>query len=216
MLHRSFQDNHLYNADDKAQGGSGQGDDKQAGRDAQGNNQDMPKTLEDALRLIQERDARISQLNHESMTRRLANEQLEQRMSALEQGQQQRAKQNGDWESLAKGFETELNQLKPQSERAKALEEKIKASNQRRIDALPEVKRTLVPTELPPEHVADYLDKNWSLLTRDSAGDLDQGAGGGSGKKQSALTESQREMAKLFGLKEEDVLKTKDNIQKEE
>jgi hypothetical protein len=93
------------------------------------------------------------------------------------------AKARGEHEQLATKYKTELDEVKGKlTEHEKREGERIKridARNAERVKAIPEGFRSLIPTSLKGEELADYLDTNAKLLggTEMAAGTL------GGGKK---------------------------------
>lgn len=179
-----------------------QPNDDNSGRDDQ--SKYNPADMDEAMRIIKalekrvgERDTSVSQLN--------------ERLSAMEQAQQARLQQNGQFEELAAQRAAEIETLRPYQQRAESLEAIIRQSNQQRIEQIPEGMRSIVPSEmLTPDQLATWLDKNASLLMRPNAPDLNGGAGSGGNPPPSVtLTADEKALAKQMGLSDEDYLNVK-------
>lgn len=122
------------------------------------------------------------------------------------QREQQRLVEEGKWKELAEKYGQEAATLKPYQERATALEAQIKAHNETRIARIPEVMRTVIPSEYTPEKLSQWLDANESKLTTPPAPDIDAGAGGG-GKPPVKLTDEQLQQARRAGMTPEQFAK---------
>lgn len=180
--------------------------DEQSQQQQQG---DLPNDLEGAHKLIQalqkrvgERDATIDELKGQQQS-------LSQRMAEIEQGRQKQLEEQGNYKSLAEERAAQLAQLQPYQERATALEKIIRESNEARLRGIPENMRALVPTEYAPEKLQAWLNANEKLLTNPAPPQFGAGAGSATPQGQPQLTSEEMEMAKRFGLSEEDVLKAK-------
>lgn len=137
----------------------------------------------------------VKELRDEAASRRLALKKQEEESAKATQA---RLAEEGKWKELAEARAAEAAKLQPYQERAATLEKMISDSNARRIAQIPEALRSLVP-DGSAEQVAAYLDKNWTLLQRKPAPDLNAGEGSG-GSGQQPLTEEEKQMAARFGL----------------
>lgn len=106
---------------------------------------------------------------------------VEKDKEASATAEQERLRKQGEFQQLFEAEKKRADTLAVDAASAKVLREAMDASNQARIAKLPEAMRTLVPTTLPPEQVASYLDANWTLLQGAAAPDTDAGAGGSGG-----------------------------------
>lgn len=143
----------------------------------------------------------ISDLRREAAENRVkAKKAEEQRLKE----EADRLAQQGEWQTLAEQRAQELERLKPVSEKAAALEAKIKASNDSRIQQLPEELRSVVPDFDDPVLVSEWLDANLSKLTARTAPALDGGVTGDRGGKGAAsLTADELAAAKRMGISPE-------------
>ena len=156
-----------------------------------GTNDNDPAKLAEALqKRIAERDETINT--------------LKSRLDAIEAARKKQLENSGNYEQLLKEREAELESLRPSAERAKALEDAIRSDNDSRIEQVPEAKRTLIPSDYPPEKLKAWLTANWRMLTSDPAPNLDAGAGAGAaGGSAVRLTDEQRQMARRMGMSDE-------------
>lgn len=136
-------------------------------------------------------------LMRESAERRVENKQLSERLDNIEKARTKQLAEQGNYEALAKERAEQLATLAPFKERAEALEQRIRASNDAMIERIPEDMRKVVPVNYTPEQLAEWLESNLSLLTKAPAPPLDGGAGGGSGKQAVTVTDADRTAAEI-------------------
>ena len=105
--------------------------------------------------------------------------QLRQQEKAASDAEAKRMAEEGKYKDL-------YESIKPKAEAAAALQERLdaitaatEAANKRRIDAIPEHMRSLVPAYDDPLKVAEWLDANAAVLSKTLAPPLDGRAGGG-------------------------------------
>lgn len=154
--------------------------------------------------------SRLSEVNNESAQRRHQLKEYEERLQRLEADRQTRL----TVEEKLKEAQAQADSLRQYEEKAKALETRIRESNQQRINAIPETQRSLVPVdEMTPERLATWLDRNEALLRKPIAPNLDGGAGGDS-PKQVVLSEDEKRMAARFGMSAEEWVKYKERANK--
>jgi len=176
--------------------GDGQGD----GKGEEGYN---PASLDDAKKIIAALEKRVGERDAQIGTLRQSNNGLDERLKAIEDAQKQRLEKQGDFEELARQRAAEIESLKPTAERAKALEQVIRESNEARVKRVPEAMRSVVPADYPPEKLQAWLNANEALLTKAPAPNFDGGAGnGGSGgsSREPELTAEEKAMTSLMGL----------------
>lgn len=98
--------------------------------------------------------------------------------------EQERLAKQGEWQKLAEERAKELEALKSLKEKADRFENQLKATNEARIKRIPDAMRSVVPSDYSPERLAEWLDKNESVLTVGrTAPNLDAGDKGERGKK---------------------------------
>lgn len=192
--------------------GDGEGAPEQDGqRDAGG--QDWKALPEWARTEYESLREQLSRVNNESAQRRHQLKTLEQQMADLQADREKRLTAE---EKLAE-YEQRLQSLQSAQERVEALEERIRASNQQRIQQIPEHMRAVVPENLTPQAMADYLDKAFPVLTRQTPPPIEGGSGysGGAAKNPAeGLTSEELEIAKATGVTPEDYAKYKARINK--
>jgi hypothetical protein len=184
-------------------------------RDGQSGNQDdeggegEPATLDEAKRLIKALHKRVEDKAREKDEAvRLANERVEK----AEAERKKKLAEEGNFKTLAEQATAEAESLRGYKDRATSLEQVIRESNDGRIKNLPESARDLVPTDYAPEKLQAWLNKNEALLKKPPAPNFDGGAGngsGGSGKRESPLTEEEKLTASLMGVTPEQYAQAK-------
>lgn len=104
------------------------------------------------------------------------------------------------WQELATLREQQLAELKPERERREALETFVKDAVTKRIEALPEAYRTLVPEYDDPVKTLAWLDANAGKLVTPRPPALDAGVRGDSGLALPKLTEVEQQLARMAGM----------------
>jgi chromosome segregation ATPase len=145
----------------------------------------------------------IKSLRGEAAEKRKKLEALESKISEAEQ---KRLAEQGQYRELSEKLQSDVSNLTPYKTRVEALEQKIIATNNKRVELIPEHMRSLVP-QLSPEDLSVWLDANEAKLTKPSAPNLDAGAGGAGGKVVPQLTAEQLAVAKGMGLTPEEFAK---------
>lgn len=111
------------------------------------------------------------------------------------------------WQELAEKRAKELEGLQPVRDRLTALETAFSTALQKRLEAIPEQYKPLVPDFSDPVKTWDWLDKNQSLFATRLAPPLDGGVqGDGKPKSTRKLTDAEMALAKNAGMKPEDYL----------
>jgi len=135
---------------------------------------------------------------------------LEKRLAAIEKANQEaetkRLKESEDYKALYEKTQAELSEVKPRAEKAESMEQALKEDLEAQIAAIPEDRRTLIPTELPVDAQLKWISRNRPLLSKAAPFDIGAGKQGGEGKSVE-LTAEQREIAQKLGLKPEDYAK---------
>lgn len=137
------------------------------------------------------------------------------RRKALKDAEDQRLREETErlanekkFEELAGKLKGQLDQIQPKAARAEALETYLQESVQKRIEALPQQYRTMVPQYEDPLKTLQWLDANAAVLTAQRAPGLDGGAQG-DGKGQMKLTPEEIAIAQKLGLTPEQYAKYK-------
>ncbi len=158
--------------------------------------------------------AYIKELRDEAKNYRESKTTLQQQLDTTKAAQQAELAKQGNFETLARQHEAEVARLKPVEQRAAALEQVIRTSNEARIKGIPDNKKNLVQPlvdVLPPEKLQEYLNANPDLFVKEPAANYDAGAGAGSGGNPNAIKLDADEvaMAKRMGVTPEDYMKVK-------
>lgn len=152
----------------------------------------------------------MKQARQEAQTYRTERNTLKQ---TVEQAEQEKLAQQGEWEKLANQRQTELDQAKTQLEAARPYEEALKATNQRRMEAVPKDKQGLIPMDYDPVKLANWLDKNVAILaTKPQAPNLNAGEGSTgttSAPEVNQLTPEELTAARMMGISPENYAKQK-------
>lgn len=173
-----------------------------------------PTTIEGWQKLAEAREKRIKERDDEVKSLKAQYTGANQRLTAIEQAQQERLAKQGDFETLAQQRAAEVESLKPFAQRTSELEAVIREDNEAIIKSIPEQMRSIIPTDYPPEKLKRWLTTNMTLLSKPPAPNYDAGAGLGNGGSQSAkLTQDELAMAKLVGVTPEEYLKAKNRKQ---
>lgn len=142
---------------------------------------------EDILELPGWAQTVIRSLRTESAERRKRLKALENTVAENERKRHEeeatRLAEQGQWKTLAEQRAVDLERLKGASERAEALEFRIKAANEARIAKIPADMQTIIPTDYDPIKLSEWLDANESKLVKPSAPDLEAGRRGNGGNK---------------------------------
>ena len=115
----------------------------------------------------------------------------------------------GNYKALLDKTETELQALKPRLERAEAYEQALRASNDVRIDRIPQSIRAVVPVDYPPDQLSQWLDTSLPLLLERPAPDFAAGAGSSNGQVSGTLTDAESGWATRFGVKADEIEKAR-------
>lgn len=166
----------------------------------------------------QEPDAARAETFDAEYVSKLRQEAASYRTRLKELEQQQAERQNAElaeqarWKELAEKRAAEVESLKPVQERYAAMLEAMAASNQRRIESLPDQFRSLVPQYEDPAQVATWLDANAEVLTaKPTMPSLNGGAGIDKPRTtQPILSDAELEIARKMGIPAEEYAKFKD------
>lgn len=154
---------------------------------------------------LQSAKARIQELNHEAAQKRIRATEAEKR---AEQERQQRLAEQGEYKTLFEQTRAQLDELQAYRDRYEAVTNMITATNEKRIAAIPEALRGLVPTGYTPENLAAWLDANQAVLRMPTPPSLDAGARSNA-KPAVTLTPEELRIAQLTGMTPEEYAKYK-------
>lgn len=175
-----------------------------------------PASLEDAVKIIEALEKRLGERDSTIADLKKQHGSLAERLDAIDRANKKRLEEEGNWSEIAKQREAELAALSPYKERATALEQVIRESNEERIKRVPEDARPLIPLDYAPEKLQAWLNANEARLTKKPAPNYDAGAGGSGGNGGSGtgakVTDADRRAAELasmqgFTIKPEDIAK---------
>lgn len=160
---------------------------------------------------IEERDRRIKELNNESASRRHEIERLKQEREAEQKTLMEKLAAEGNFKAIADETAKKLAEAQAKAARLDNVEAIIRTNNEAQIALVPEHMRSLIPSNLAPEALAEYLAKNMAILTRQPAPNLDPGVNGGSGNAPK-LTAEEKIIAKKMKMTEAEYLEQKQKI----
>jgi len=139
---------------------------------------------------------------------------LEKRLSAIEkagrEAETKRLKEQEDYKALYEKAESELTEYKPKAEKVETLETVLKETLDNAIKEIPEDSRSLIPSELPIDAQLRWISVNRQILAK--VPPVEQGAGrrGGGETKNVQLTPEEQQIARDWGVSDEEYAKYKD------
>lgn len=146
----------------------------------------------------------LKEARAEAASNRVKRKELERQIAAQEKKQ---LEEQGKFQELYQQSKSELDKQREELERGDKYKMAFEATVKRRIEALPEATRSLVPDYDDPIMLSNWLDANWKLLSNQKFPNLDAGAGstttasGGNGS--AAISPLAAEVAKHLNLSEE-------------
>lgn len=145
----------------------------------------------------------VQQLRQEAASYRTKLKEFEESQKKAEE---ERLAQQQEWQKLAEQRAAEIESLRPFQERYNAMLEAVRAGNEKKLEAIPETMKTLVPPIDDPVALGQWLDANWQILTgKPTAPSLNGGAGAAPARTTSvALTDAELQMAAKMGISAED------------
>lgn len=145
----------------------------------------------------------VQQLRQEAASYRTKLKELEDNQRKADDA---RLAQQQEWQKLAEQRAAEVEALRPYQEKYTAVVEAMKASNEKKLQAIPDTMKSLVPPIDDPATLANWLDTNWQLLTgRPTAPSLNGGAGQAAPRTASVtLTDAELQMAAKMGITAEE------------
>lgn len=130
---------------------------------------------------------------------------------ALEKAQQEterkRLEEANEYKKLYETTQAELSNLKPKAEQVDTYEKTLTSILESQIADLPEDFRDVVPDGLTTQAKLDWLAKNKSKFMKAEPFDIGAGKTGAKPNKKVDLTPEQKEMARQYGVSEEDYAK---------
>lgn len=151
----------------------------QAGEDATVAEQEQPNTGQDTgTWTLDAALAEIKKLNSEAAKYRVAARTAEKAKAEAEAAAMA---EQGKFKELYEQAQAKLAELEPAQAKLDELIAAAQAANQKRIDALPDTLKGLVPDYDDPLKLAAWLDANSAVLQKQPAPALDGKAGGAGG-----------------------------------
>jgi hypothetical protein len=144
--------------------------------------------------------AHIKELQEEAKKYRKQRSEVDKQRQLEEQA---RLEANKEWEKAADAYKKQVEALSPRAERLDAMEQFLRDSAQKRIDALPKQFRALVPDYDDPLKTLQWLDANAATLSLPAVPNLGAGEQGDRGVKTAELTPEQKAMAKKMKIPED-------------
>jgi hypothetical protein len=147
----------------------------------------------------------LAELRAEAKKRRL---QLREQEQAAAKAEEQRLVEQAKWQELAEKRGKELEALKPVQDKVQKYEEAFLATLNKRLEALPDTYKSVVPDFGDPVRTMEWLDANQHLFTSHQAPNIDAGAGNiPTAKGTPKLDAFELELAKSFGMSAEEYIK---------
>ena len=145
----------------------------------------------------------VQQLRQENANARIKLKEFEESQRKAEE---ERLAQQQEWQKLAEQRAQEVEALRPYQEKYTAVIEAMKSSNERKLEAIPDGMKTLVPPIEDPATLGQWLDANWQILTgKPPVPALNGGAGQTPARTAStSLTDAELQMAAKMGISAED------------
>lgn len=144
---------------------------------------------------------------------REAHESESKKAAALEKAQQEaerkRLEEVQDYKKLYESTLASVTELKPKAEQVETYEKTLQVILAREIEELPEEFRDIVPDGLSTQQKLDWLSKNKAKLNKPTPFDIGAGKTGIKQAKTTELTPEEKQVARQFGMTEEEYAKAK-------
>ena len=125
--------------------------------------------------------------------------QLRAQEKATADAEAKRLAEQGEYRTLYESVKAKADAADALQERLDAITAQAQAANERRVAAIPEAMKSLVPEYDDPLKLAAWLDANAAVFSRPAPPPLD-GRAGGNGTPATATEEEVREYAARWGL----------------
>jgi hypothetical protein len=139
------------------------------------------------------------------------NKELAERLTAIDKAQKEaeekRLMEANNFKDLYEKQKVELEGLKPKAAFAEESEKVLQSVLESQINDIPEHFRTLVPEGLTTNQKLSWISQNKPLLMKEKGIDIGAGKQGGGAPDVTSLDPGQIEMAKMFNVKPEDIVK---------
>jgi hypothetical protein len=156
---------------------------------------EQPQTGTQSTLTLEQAMAELAEARKESAARRVALKKLRDAQEATTKAQQaadeKRLAEQNEFKTFYEQARAKLGELEPLQARWNDHLEAVKARNEKRIAAIPESMRPLVPDYDDPLKLADWLEANQAMLGKPLAPTLDGGAGQGGNGALPAVTDAE-------------------------
>jgi hypothetical protein len=152
---------------------------------------------------------RFKELNEAANTYKAKAEALEK---ANQEAEQKRLLEQNDFKQLYEKTQAELTSLKPKAEQLLSMEKTLNLLLEAEVKSLPEQFQDVVPDGLNTQQKLDWISKNKSKFMKPEAFDIGAGKTGAKKPEGKAveLSPEERQLARDFGMSEDDYVKYKD------
>lgn len=162
-----------------------------------GNGQPEPEQPKGSAWTLDAAVAEIEKLRKEAAKHRTAANAAEKAKADAEAAA---LTEQGKFKDLFEKAQARVTALEPLEERMTALTEATKAANEKRVAAIPEGMRGLVPEYDDPFKLAQWLDANSAVFSKPLPPKLDGGAGGAGNGSVTVTDDEVQAFATRFGL----------------
>jgi hypothetical protein len=156
---------------------------------------EQPQTGTQSTLTLEQAIAELAEARKESAARRVELKKLREAQEATTKAQQaadeKRMAEQNQFKELYEQARAKLGELEPLQTKWNDHLEAVKARNEKRIAAIPESMRPLVPDYEDPLKLADWLEANQAMLGKPIAPTLDGGAGQGGNGALPAVTDAE-------------------------
>ena len=129
---------------------------------------------------------------------------LRQTEKAVTDAEAKRLAEQGEYKALYESVKAKADAADALQERLDAITAQAQAANERRVKAIPEHMRSLVPAYSDPLQLAEWLDANAAIFAKPTAPPLD-GRAGGSGAPPTVTDAEVLDFATRMGIRPEHV-----------
>lgn len=126
-------------------------------------------------------------------------------LKAQEKADAERLAEQGKYKELYEALQAKAAEFEPLKERYDAVISQVQEANEKRIAAIPEAMRSLVPDYNDPLKTSAWLDANAAVFSKPAPAKLDGGAGGASNGAVTVTDEEVQAFATRMGIPVEHV-----------
>lgn len=143
----------------------------------------------------------LEKTRKEAAAHRIAKRDAEQKLAAIER---QKLEEQGQYQRLYEQAKSELEAKTIEIEAGSTYRTAFEETLRKRIEAIPEVNRGLIPNDYDPIRKSQWLDANWERLGARKFPNLDAGAGGSGGSSNTPPPDPvAQDLARKLGVKVE-------------